>query len=95
MQFVGGERPVLDWATRLKVALGAARGIAYLHEDCNFLLFVFCLPLKHLFFFTYSTLVLTFVIVGLLLLSGHPRIIHRDIKSSNILLDNNYEAQVH
>ncbi|KAJ6800539.1 proline-rich receptor-like protein kinase PERK9 [Iris pallida] len=50
--------PVLDWATRVKVAAGAARGIAYLHEDC------------------------------------HPRIIHRDIKSSNILLDNNFEAQV-
>ncbi|KAJ6795626.1 proline-rich receptor-like protein kinase PERK9 [Iris pallida] len=50
--------PVLDWATRVKVATGAARGIAYLHEDC------------------------------------HPRIIHRDIKSSNILLDNNFEAQV-
>ncbi|CAA6671431.1 unnamed protein product [Spirodela intermedia] len=48
----------MDWATRLKVASGAARGIAYLHEDC------------------------------------HPRIIHRDIKSSNILLDYNFEAQV-
>ncbi|XVF20511.1 hypothetical protein REPUB_Repub12eG0006700 [Reevesia pubescens] len=51
-------RPVMDWSVRVKVAAGAARGIAYLHEDC------------------------------------HPRIIHRDIKSSNILLDNNFEAQV-
>ncbi|CAL9205115.1 proline-rich receptor-like protein kinase PERK8 [Musa acuminata AAA Group] len=54
----GKGRPVMDWTTRVKVAAGAARGIAYLHEDC------------------------------------HPRIIHRDIKSSNILLDNNFEAQV-
>ncbi|KAH7436715.1 hypothetical protein KP509_05G032400 [Ceratopteris richardii] len=51
-------RPPLDWPTRLKIASGAARGLAYLHEDC------------------------------------HPRIIHRDIKSANILLDNNFEAQV-
>ncbi|KAL4383546.1 hypothetical protein GQ457_15G005590 [Hibiscus cannabinus] len=50
--------PVLDWAKRVKIAAGAARGIAYLHEDCN------------------------------------PRIVHRDIKSSNILLDNNFEARV-
>ncbi|XP_023511422.1 proline-rich receptor-like protein kinase PERK9 [Cucurbita pepo subsp. pepo] len=49
---------VLEWATRYKIAAGAARGIAYLHEDC------------------------------------HPRIIHRDIKSSNILLDENFEARV-
>ncbi|GER43835.1 protein kinase superfamily protein [Striga asiatica] len=51
-------KPVMDWATRVKIAVGAARGIAYLHEDC------------------------------------HPRIIHRDIKSSNILLDSNFEARV-
>ncbi|GKU97517.1 hypothetical protein SLEP1_g10660 [Rubroshorea leprosula] len=54
----GKSRPVMGWATQVKVAVGAARGIAYLHEDC------------------------------------HPCIIHRDIKSSNILLDNNFEARV-
>ncbi|XP_057482466.1 proline-rich receptor-like protein kinase PERK9 [Actinidia eriantha] len=54
----GQDRPVMDWRTRVKIAAGAARGIAYLHEDC------------------------------------HPRVIHRDIKSANILLDNNFEARV-
>ncbi|KAH6791872.1 Protein kinase superfamily protein [Perilla frutescens var. hirtella] len=49
---------VMDWASRVKVAAGAARGLAYLHEDCQ------------------------------------PRIIHRDIKSTNILIDNNFEARV-
>lgn len=48
----------MSWEMRLRVAVGAARGLAYLHEDC------------------------------------HPRIIHRDIKSSNILLDDKFEAQV-
>ncbi|EMS68316.1 Proline-rich receptor-like protein kinase PERK4 [Triticum urartu] len=48
----------MAWPTRLRIALGAAKGLAYLHEDC------------------------------------HPRIIHRDIKSANILLDNNFEAMV-
>ncbi|RZB99299.1 Proline-rich receptor-like protein kinase PERK12 [Glycine soja] len=50
--------PVLNWDKRLKIAIGAAKGLAYLHEDC-------C-----------------------------QKIIHRDIKSANILLDNAYEAQV-
>ncbi|PKU62047.1 proline-rich receptor-like protein kinase PERK1 isoform X1 [Dendrobium catenatum] len=51
-------RPPLDWPTRLKIALGSAKGLAYLHEDC------------------------------------HPKIIHRDIKASNILLDFKFEAKV-
>ncbi|XP_024975309.1 proline-rich receptor-like protein kinase PERK4 [Cynara cardunculus var. scolymus] len=50
--------PVMNWETRVRIALGSAKGLAYLHEDC------------------------------------HPRIIHRDIKSSNILLDHNFEAKV-
>nr|KAJ0205034.1 hypothetical protein LSAT_V11C500271400 [Lactuca sativa] len=51
-------RSVIDCSTRLKIALGAAKGSAYLHEDCN------------------------------------PRIIHRDIKAANILIDSQYEAKV-
>ncbi|CAI5504136.1 unnamed protein product [Closterium sp. Naga37s-1] len=49
---------VLDWATRMRVALGAARGLAYLHED------------------------------------SQPLVIHRDLKSSNILLENDFLAKV-
>lgn len=52
------EENPLDWPSRHKIALGAARGLAYLHHDCI------------------------------------PHIIHRDIKSSNILLDHNMEARV-
>ncbi|KAI4385829.1 hypothetical protein MLD38_003822 [Melastoma candidum] len=49
---------LLDWNTRLRIARGAARGLAYLHQSCE------------------------------------PHILHRDIKSSNILLDENFEAHL-
>ncbi|RRT66562.1 hypothetical protein B296_00017271 [Ensete ventricosum] len=52
------ETAVLNWNTRLKVALGAARGLAYLHEDSS------------------------------------PRVIHRDFKSSNILLEDDFTPKV-
>ncbi|XP_061336550.1 probable LRR receptor-like serine/threonine-protein kinase At5g10290 [Gastrolobium bilobum] len=50
--------PVLDWPSRKRVALGTARGLEYLHEQCN------------------------------------PKIIHRDVKAANILLDGDFEAVV-
>ncbi|KAA3463378.1 serine/threonine-protein kinase CDL1-like [Gossypium australe] len=50
----------MDWPSRLKVALGAARGLAYLHSSSA---------------------------VGI-------SIVHRDFKSTNVLLNANFEAKV-
>ncbi|AES63407.1 BRASSINOSTEROID INSENSITIVE 1-associated receptor kinase 1 isoform X2 [Medicago truncatula] len=53
-----GSQPPLEWPMRKNIALGSARGIAYLHYSCD------------------------------------PKIIHRDVKAANILLDEEFEAIV-
>lgn len=56
----GADRDIapLDWNARMKIALGAGRALAYLHEDSS------------------------------------PCVIHRDFKSSNILLEHDFTPKV-
>ncbi|KAK6141567.1 hypothetical protein DH2020_024699 [Rehmannia glutinosa] len=51
-------QPPLPWFTRMKIALHAAKGLEYLHDQAN------------------------------------PPVIYRDLKSSNILLDREYNAKL-
>lgn len=48
----------LDWATRMKVAMGLAQGIAFLHDKVK------------------------------------PQVVHRDIRASNVLLDEDFDAHL-
>eukprot|EP00252_Welwitschia_mirabilis_P024463 TRINITY_DN7271_c0_g1_i1.p1 TRINITY_DN7271_c0_g1~~TRINITY_DN7271_c0_g1_i1.p1 ORF type:complete len:367 (-),score=88.01 TRINITY_DN7271_c0_g1_i1:325-1425(-) len=50
--------PVLDWMQRVKIAVGAAKGLEYLHEKAQ------------------------------------PTVIHRDIRSSNVLLFDDFTAKI-
>ncbi|KAL6195793.1 hypothetical protein ACLB2K_031411 [Fragaria x ananassa] len=54
----GSEGKNMDWGTRVAIAIGAARGLEYLHD------------------------------------AAAPRILHRDVKSTNILLDENWQAKI-
>ncbi|KAG0624025.1 hypothetical protein M758_3G218500 [Ceratodon purpureus] len=54
----GSKREELSWPMRLKICLGVARGLHYLHA------------------------------------LAHPRVIHRDIKAGNVLLDSNMEPKI-
>ncbi|XP_058004947.1 proline-rich receptor-like protein kinase PERK1 isoform X2 [Hevea brasiliensis] len=49
---------LLEWSNRMKIAIGSAEGLQYLHDGCG------------------------------------KRIIHRDVKAENILIDNDFEPKV-
>lgn len=51
-------RQLLNWPTRMSIAIDAARGLCYMHQGCS------------------------------------PPIAHRDVKSSNILLDPEFKAKI-
>ncbi|KAL3813750.1 hypothetical protein ACJIZ3_015018 [Penstemon smallii] len=55
---LGGNAGVLDWPIRFKIALGAARGLAWLHHGC------------------------------------HPPILHQNICSNVVLLDEDFDARI-
>ncbi|GMY32966.1 probably inactive leucine-rich repeat receptor-like protein kinase At5g48380 [Fagus crenata] len=53
-----GRNKRLEWPTRIKIAIGIARGLAWLHHECNF------------------------------------RLVHLNLSSSSILIDQNFEPKI-
>lgn len=53
-----GKMQPIPWDARMRIVLGIAKGLAYLHEDLE------------------------------------PKVVHRDVKSSNILLDKNWNPKI-
>lgn len=35
----GKGRPPLAWSSRLKIAVGSAKGLSYLHENCKYYIY--------------------------------------------------------
>ena len=36
LSLIERKEPIIDWPARMKIALGSANGLAYLHEECEF-----------------------------------------------------------